>query len=34
MVEFADGFDRLLEFLIIGQRAAHLGNPLAGRTLN
>jgi hypothetical protein len=29
MIEFADGLDRLLEFLIIGQPAAHLGNPLA-----
>src|SRR5436309_2112414 len=29
MIEFAYGLDRLLQFLIIAQPAAHLGNPLA-----
>src|SRR5258707_8743609 len=29
MVEFADGLDRRLEFLVIAEPAAHLGNPLA-----
>src|ERR1700704_4218336 len=29
MIEFANGLDRLLQFLIIAQPAADLGNPLA-----
>jgi len=28
MIEFANGFDRLLQFLVIGEPAAHFGNPL------
>ena len=31
MIEFADRLDRLLEFLIIGEPLAHLGNPLAAQ---
>jgi hypothetical protein len=29
MIEFANGLDRLLQFLIIAQPAAYLSNPLA-----
>jgi len=29
MIKFANGLDCLLQFLIIAQPAAHLGNPLA-----